>query len=165
MFALHGTHYQPSVMSFSVVKHPSTLVRPADPTPTGTLPLSSIDRVPFMRFSVIDAILVFRPGPDEPGKAIKEALSKALVPYYPVAGRIVDNSGTGQAEISCSGEGVWFVEASAACSLEDVKYFEGSPLPGREEQLLPCPPPDVAVSEISFWMQVCLVAICCFVLL
>ncbi|CAL9117486.1 unnamed protein product [Musa textilis] len=104
-------------MRFSVNKLAPELVGAAEPTPSGRLPLSSVDRTAVVRL-IIDLILVFEQGV-QPAKAIRSALSRALVHYYPVAGRIVEPI-PGEAEVDCTGDGVWFVEASVDCSLEDL---------------------------------------------
>uniref|UniRef100_J3LVX1 Uncharacterized protein n=1 Tax=Oryza brachyantha TaxID=4533 RepID=J3LVX1_ORYBR len=57
--------------------------------------------------------------------AIKTALSQALAYYYPLAGRATTGAGNGgQLGISCTGEGVAFVAATASCALGDVKLFD-----------------------------------------
>ncbi|KAK9160038.1 hypothetical protein Syun_006379 [Stephania yunnanensis] len=119
------------------------MVRPSKPTPTGTLNLSVIDKVIMLQFYVT-ALFVFRDGNENSANIIKEALSKALVPYYPLAGRLQDtddddDNGEGL-HISCTGEGVWFVEACANCSLADLNYLDEAPQ-GTQEKLIPYPFP------------------------
>lgn len=41
-------------------------------------------------------------------------------------------------EVACTGEGAWFIEASANCSLADIDYFEQQPLVFPKRQFLPC---------------------------
>ncbi|XP_072957330.1 acyl transferase 9-like [Typha angustifolia] len=137
-------------MSYSVTKSSPFLIPPSAPTPSSTLPLSSIDKTAAPRVTV-EFIQVFRHG-QEPTNAIKEAFAKALVYYYPVAGRIVE-SNPGEPEIECSGEGIWFVEASANCSLEDVNQLD-RPLRIPKEELLPHPPKDVKIEDCILLAQV-----------
>ncbi|XP_077217754.1 HXXXD-type acyl-transferase family protein [Tasmannia lanceolata] len=124
-------------MNFSVNKLAGAMVAPAGKTPSGTFDLSVIDRLPALRRKV-QTMHVFRHG-FEPSKVIKEALSKALVYYYPLAGRLVESGQGGLLQVACTGEGVWFVEASADCSLEAVDYLDDNPT-SSFFQLLPDPP-------------------------
>ncbi|KAF7150286.1 hypothetical protein RHSIM_Rhsim02G0205500 [Rhododendron simsii] len=50
---------------------------------------------------------------------IKNALSKVLVHYYPVAGRLAMDS-EGRPVVDCTGEGAVFVEAKADCGIEEI---------------------------------------------
>ncbi|KAJ6822543.1 acyl transferase 4-like [Iris pallida] len=138
-------------MSFSVTKKAPELVAPAEATPTGTLSLSSLDRLRGINYFV-EMIFVFSRG-EEPSKVIKEAISKVLVPYYPVAGRLTRDA-SGKMQVACTGEGMWFVEASADCALEDVDYLKEQPLMISSEQLLPCAPPEIDQSTLWFMVQV-----------
>ncbi|KAK9067741.1 hypothetical protein SSX86_011852 [Deinandra increscens subsp. villosa] len=108
-------------MEFSVTKSNGSLVAPSEPTPSTTLDLSRIDRLPVLRCNA-RTLHVFEPiGPrGAAGSTIREALSKALVPYYPLAGRLSSDGST----INCTGDGVWFVETTADCSLHSVDYFK-----------------------------------------
>ncbi|KAJ6810639.1 putative 3'-N-debenzoyl-2'-deoxytaxol N-benzoyltransferase [Iris pallida] len=138
-------------MSFSVTKKAPVLVAPAEETHTGgCLPLSFFDRLPAVNFFV-EVLFVFRHG-DEPAKVIREALAKVLVPYYPVAGRLVKDADDGKLQVACTGEGLWFVEASAGFGLEDVEYLECQPLRMPKEELLPLLPLDIDQSEVPFMM-------------
>lgn len=106
---------------FSVIRSSDSLVRPSGRTPSHVLDLSAMDRIPVLRCNA-RTLHVFRHGLDA-ARVIKEALSKALVPYYPIAGRLVE-SVPGELRVDCSAEGVRFVEATAGCKLESVGYFE-----------------------------------------
>jgi omega-hydroxypalmitate O-feruloyl transferase len=50
---------------------------------------------------------------------MKEALSKVLVHYYPLAGRL-SISTEGKLIVDCTGEGAVFVEAEANCEMEQM---------------------------------------------
>ncbi|XXG58610.1 hypothetical protein AAC387_Pa04g0883 [Persea americana] len=101
----------------------STMVRPAQDTYNGSLWLSSVDLVlprihtPSMYF--------YRPNGSanffEP-QILKEALGKALVSFYPMAGRLKKSEG-GRIEIDCNGKGVLFVEAETDAVLDDLGDF------------------------------------------
>lgn len=97
------------------------LVRPSEPTPSHILLLSSIDTLPPFRYYT-DTLHVFMHG-REPAKVIRRAISRALVFYYPLAGRLV-HSGDDDLRIACTGDGVYFVEAQAKCKLEDVNFLK-----------------------------------------
>nr|BAJ94464.1 predicted protein [Hordeum vulgare subsp. vulgare] len=113
----------------TVTKSPPALVPPAGPTPGGTLPLSSIDKTAAVRV-MVDFIQVFQSPPssdaDDQVAAMRQGFARALVPYYPVAGRIAEPS-PGEPVVDCTAEGVWFVEAAASCSLADVNGLEDRP--------------------------------------
>ncbi|KAJ6802529.1 acyl transferase 4-like [Iris pallida] len=139
-------------MGFTVTKNSQTLVVPSEPTPSGCLPLSFFDRLPMVRMFG-EMIHVFGRGV-EPAKVIREAVAKVLVPYYPVAGRLTEDTDDGQLQVACTGEGVWFTEASADCSLEDVSYLRSKPLMIPKEELLPSPPGGVDHKDLIFMIQV-----------
>ena len=120
----------------SVSKLSEGMVVPCEVTPSGTLGLSLIDALPALRDKV-RSLNVFRHGPNA-ATVIREALSKALVHYYPLAGRLVEAP---LLQLACTAEGVWFVEASAQCNLEAIDYLDNEILEWRL-QLLPQPPPE-----------------------
>lgn len=53
---------------------------------------------------------------------VKEALSKALVPFYPMAGRLRRDD-DGRIEIDCNAEGVLFVVAETSTVIDDFGDF------------------------------------------
>ncbi|MFS7976335.1 putative 13-hydroxylupanine O-tigloyltransferase [Helianthus anomalus] len=137
-------------MEFRVTKSNESLVAPCEPTPSETLDLSRIDRLPVLRCNA-RTLHVFEPigHHGAAGSTIREALAKALVPYYPLAGRLSSDGST----IECTGDGVWFVETSANCSLRSVGYFEDvTTIPF--DSLLPSPPPEDQGVDPLVLMQV-----------
>jgi hypothetical protein len=151
-------------MGFAVTRTGSSMVVPSSPTPRETLPLSALDRVPGLRHLVLslhvfdgaatakDGVVddvVDRKG--EPARLVREALGKALVDYYPFAGRFAEEGG--EVTVACTGEGAWFVEATAACTLEEVKHLD-HPMAIPKEELLPEPAPGVSPLDMPLMMQV-----------
>nr|A0A2Z5CVK5.1 RecName: Full=Myricetin 3-O-glucosyl 1,2-rhamnoside 6'-O-caffeoyltransferase AT2; AltName: Full=Acyltransferase 2; Short=CcAT2 [Crocosmia x crocosmiiflora]AXB26762.1 myricetin 3-O-glucosyl 1,2-rhamnoside 6'-O-caffeoyl transferase [Crocosmia x crocosmiiflora] len=141
-------------MSFTVTKTAPAVITPSEPTPSGhILPLSFFDRLPFLRVFLVDMIMVYGHG-DQPAKVIKEAVAKALVHYYPLAGRLTTDTDDGELSVACTGEGVWFVEATADCRMEDVNYLQVEPLMIPKEQILPSHPEGVDPYTLPFMIQV-----------
>ncbi|URE01763.1 3'-N-debenzoyl-2'-deoxytaxol N-benzoyltransferase [Musa troglodytarum] len=100
---------------------------------------------------LVDLIIVLKQG-REPATVIKAALPRALVPYYPIAGRIVEPAPVHRRsptpETAC---GSW---ASVDCGLKDVNSLE-HPLVLSKEELLSFAPPEVNEEESIFMLQVC----------
>ncbi|KAK8524719.1 hypothetical protein V6N12_029577 [Hibiscus sabdariffa] len=98
----------------------STIVRPAGETPKESLWNSNLD-ILIARFHV-PTVYFYKPNGSsdffDTGK-LKEALSRILVPFYPVAGRLgLDESG--RLEITCNAQGVLFVEAETSSVMEHL---------------------------------------------
>lgn len=108
----------------------ATIVTPSEPTPSRVLSLSALDSQLFLRFT-IEYLLVYKthPGLDQRATTarVKAALAKALVPYYPLAGRVrakPDGSGSTGLEVVCRAQGALFIEASSDHSINE---FEKAP--------------------------------------
>ncbi|KAL6843882.1 hypothetical protein ACP4OV_026453 [Aristida adscensionis] len=87
-------------------------VAPALPVQEHRLPLSNLDLLlPPLEVSVF--FCYTQPAPT--AAALKEALAKTLVAYYPLAGEVVANADD-EPELLCSGRGVDFTEASAGAA-------------------------------------------------
>ncbi|KAJ4957770.1 hypothetical protein NE237_024881 [Protea cynaroides] len=100
----------------------STMVRPAQDTPQIKLWNSNVDLVvPRVHTS---SVYFYRPNGSSNFNAsvLKETLSKALVPFYPIAARL-SRDGDGRVEINCNGEGVLFVEAETSSVIDDFGDF------------------------------------------
>ncbi|GMH01131.1 hypothetical protein Nepgr_002970 [Nepenthes gracilis] len=99
-----------------------TRVKPAEEISKGLYFLNNFDQ----NIAVIMRTLYFyrsdeqeKRGNDEATEIIRDSLSKVLVHYYPLAGRLAV-SPVGKLVVECTGEGVMFVEADANCSMEEI---------------------------------------------
>ncbi|KAK2388073.1 hypothetical protein P8452_26145 [Trifolium repens] len=102
-------------MGSSVRVKEVVVVTPSEPTPNGILLLSPLDSQLFLRFT-IEYLLIYRPGPGldkvTTTSRLKAALAKALVPYYPLAGRVRPRSDNNLGlEVLCKAQGAVFIEA------------------------------------------------------
>ncbi|KAL6838747.1 hypothetical protein ACP4OV_031461 [Aristida adscensionis] len=122
---------------FKVTRISEGAVKPAAATPEETLPLAWVDRHPTHR-GLVESMHIFRSGADAAPAVIRGALARALVFFYPLAGRIVEGAEAGAPAIRCTADGVYFAEAAAGCSLEEVRFLE-RPLLLRKEDLVPYP--------------------------
>ncbi|KAL6572782.1 hypothetical protein OROMI_013740 [Orobanche minor] len=108
-------------------KNQPIFICPKSPTPKKTLYLSNLDDQKFLRFS-IKYIYVFRKSVN--AETLKESLSRVLVEYYPLAGRLkkcVQNDDR-KLEIDCNGEGAVFAEAKMDLRAEEfVEFFAAKP--------------------------------------
>ncbi|XP_027069817.1 benzyl alcohol O-benzoyltransferase-like [Coffea arabica] len=134
-------------LTFRVTRQKPELVRPAKSTPRECKLLSDIDDQEALRIQ-IPFIQVYRnrddPGINEsrrrsdPVKVIREAIAKALVFYYPLAGRLREGPGR-KLMVECTGEGVLFIEADADVTLEQFGDAIQPPFPCLEELLYDVP--------------------------
>ncbi|ONK81368.1 uncharacterized protein A4U43_C01F28300 [Asparagus officinalis] len=112
---------------FSVTIGQPTLVAPETPTPHEFKYLSNIDDQMGLR-NHIPFIHVYRrpqngPGCD-PGPIIHQALSRALIHYYPLAGRL-RNGGKEKLVVECTGEGMVYRDADADVTIELLRKANG----------------------------------------
>ncbi|KAJ0084744.1 hypothetical protein Patl1_29404 [Pistacia atlantica] len=116
-----------------MIRKAPELISPAAPTPQEFKKLSDIDDQEGLKFHV-PSLFFYENSPSPslegkyPVKVIREALSKALVFYYPLAGRLREGDNR-KLLVDCNGEGILFTEADANVKLE---HF------GDEIQV-PCP--------------------------
>ncbi|PIN19367.1 benzyl alcohol O-benzoyltransferase [Handroanthus impetiginosus] len=119
---------------FKVKRCQPQLVVAEKTTPNEIKQLSDIDDQQGLRFLV--PIIFFYPprvgGELDPVKIIREGLAKALVCYYPFAGRIIEGP-NGKFMVNCNNEGVMFVEADADVKLEQLGDGILPPCPYMEE--------------------------------
>lgn len=137
-----ATHQKPTAL-FLINRKDVVLVKPAEPTPSETLSFSTIDNDPNLEL-LCQTLYVYQANPtsdhngdshaevsvtpesaEDPVLVVKAALAKALVYYYPLAGKLKRNS-DGKLQITCNGDGVPFMEASADCHLPSLNYFDGT---------------------------------------
>ncbi|KAM5583505.1 shikimate O-hydroxycinnamoyltransferase [Rosa sericea] len=128
-------------MTVNVSMRESTVVRPAVETPRQSLWLSNIDLV--QRTTHTPLVYFYKPS-DIAGagkdnnffdmRVLKDALSKALVPFYPLAGRLrqqKDEGENGRIEIDCNAEGALFAVANSSSCIDDFGNFAPTPEFGR----------------------------------
>ncbi|XP_058087723.1 benzyl alcohol O-benzoyltransferase-like [Magnolia sinica] len=112
-------------LDFSVQINGPELVGPHTSTPREFKYLSNIDdqmglrnHIPFIHFYPTNAT-----GTD-PVPIIRRALSMALIPYYPIAGRL-RNAENGKLVVDCCEEGVIFRQANANVTLAQLHEIDG----------------------------------------
>ncbi|PSR89370.1 Shikimate O-hydroxycinnamoyltransferase [Actinidia chinensis var. chinensis] len=101
----------------------ATMVRPEKETPKRRLWNSNVDLV--VPSFHTPSVYFYRPnGSDNffDAQVVRDALSRVLVPFYPMAGRLARDE-DGRIEIDCNGEGVLFVEARTDSSIDDFGDF------------------------------------------
>ncbi|KAF5749497.1 shikimate O-hydroxycinnamoyltransferase-like [Tripterygium wilfordii] len=101
----------------------STMVRPAQDEPTRTLWSSNLDVVASRKH--VSLVYFYRPITINGSNrsffdtgALKDSLSKVLVPFYPLAGRLGWDP-DGRIQVNCNGEGALFVEAYTTSAIND----------------------------------------------
>ncbi|KAH9312440.1 hypothetical protein KI387_027475, partial [Taxus chinensis] len=115
----------------------SVVVKPASETPEHQLWVSSLDL--FDQRHTVTAY-IYRPKSITHSHSnvcvlqiLRDALSKALVYFYPLAGRLIFDA-TGRIAVDCNGDGALFVEAVTDSQIDDLKDFC---LPSQLEPLVP----------------------------
>lgn len=89
-----------------------------------------------------------RQPPPDPFQVITAALSAALVPYYPFAGKLRRRAEDGLLELHCHlGDGVPVVSAVVDCQLSSVDYLDPESENEFTEQLVPNPNPNEDVIQ------------------
>ncbi|KAL4199292.1 hypothetical protein AMTRI_Chr03g144200 [Amborella trichopoda] len=143
-------------LEFSVTVSEPVLVTPSRPTPYEIKPLSDIDDQEGFRFQ-IPVVQFYRKDPKmdgrDPARVVRDALSEALVYYYPFAGRLREG-GNRKLSVECSGEGVLFVEGDADVSLEEFGDALQPPFPCWEKLLIHVPGSDGVIGCPLLFIQV-----------
>ncbi|KAL8550098.1 hypothetical protein ACS0TY_008796 [Phlomoides rotata] len=131
----------PKALTFNVTRKNAELIPPAKPTPHEFKPLSDVDDQEGLRFQ-IPVIQFYRKNPSmegkDPVKVIRDAIGKALVFYYPFAGRLREHAAR-KLVVECTGEGVMFIEADADVTLQQFGDALQPPFPCLEELLYDVP--------------------------
>ncbi|KAL6200254.1 hypothetical protein ACLB2K_030036 [Fragaria x ananassa] len=128
-------------MAVNVRLMESTVVRLATETPRQSLWLSNMDLVQSSTHTPSDYIYNQPKGADKVDMAVlKDSLSKVLVPFFPLAGRLKQKMDEGdrgrrRLEIDCNAEGALFAVADSSSCIDDLGDFASTPEFGRE--LLP----------------------------
>ncbi|MCD9637969.1 hypothetical protein HAX54_021573 [Datura stramonium] len=119
-----GTLYQPlesTIQDLKVTIHDTSLVFPSQETQRRPMFLSNIDQV--LNFDV-QTLHFFNANPEFPPEIVRErlriALSRVLVPYDFLAGRLKMNQESKRLEIDCNCAGAVFLVASSELTLEEI---------------------------------------------
>nr|CAB3499218.1 unnamed protein product [Digitaria exilis] len=128
-------------LKFTVRRKAAELVSPSSPTPRELKRLSDIDDQDGLRFH-IPVIQFYRRnalmGARDPAPVIRGAIARALVHYYPFAGRLRELEGRKLA-VDCTGEGVLFIEADADVRLDHFGDALQPPFPCLDELIFDVP--------------------------
>ncbi|KAH6801286.1 hydroxycinnamoyl-CoA shikimate/quinate hydroxycinnamoyl transferase [Perilla frutescens var. hirtella] len=113
-----------------IVIKESMMIKPMEETPSGSLWLSSLDLVMPDTYHTL-CVYFYRSdgsaGADFFDAAVlKAALSRALVEFYPYAGRLKTDD-NGRIEINCNCEGVFFSVAECDGTIDDLGGFSPRP--------------------------------------
>ncbi|GLT41095.1 hypothetical protein SLA2020_151850 [Shorea laevis] len=118
----------------SLYHNQPTLIQPITPTPNHYLYLSNLDDQKFLRFS-IKYLYVFKKAVSS--DTLKHSLSKVLVDYYPLAGRLRTAVHDDQKlEIDCNGQGALFAEAFMDITAEEFLQVSRKPNKSWSRKLL-----------------------------
>ncbi|KAF3447695.1 hypothetical protein FNV43_RR08398 [Rhamnella rubrinervis] len=135
-------------MSFQVKRCEPELVVPAKPTPREVKKLSDIDNQQALRFQ-LPGITFYKNNPNpsmegkDPAKVIREALGRALVYYYPLAGRLFEDCNNNNVlMVDCNGQGALFIEADADVEFDQLDHPIQPPFPFLDEVLYNAPGSD-----------------------
>lgn len=127
-------------------------VVPSEETPSRSIWLSNLDLL--VARAHTPTVYFYRSTGDPNFFAVeplKAALGEALVPFYPLAGRLGLDQ-TGRVEIKCTGEGVLFVVARSELSVDDFGDF--SPSDEMRKMLVPLPEsddPPLVMFQVTFF--------------
>ncbi|CAL4934240.1 unnamed protein product [Urochloa decumbens] len=128
-------------LKFTVRRKAAELVAPASPTPRELKRLSDIDDQDGLRFH-IPVIQFYRRnalmGARDPAPVVRDAVARALVHYYPFAGRLRELEGRKLA-VDCTGEGVLFIDADADVRLDHFGDALQPPFPCLDELIFDVP--------------------------
>nr|KJB68258.1 hypothetical protein B456_010G234900 [Gossypium raimondii] len=100
-----------------------SMIRPAQDTPKERQWISNLDLV--MPTDHVPLLFFYKPnGSSDYSKpqVLQEALSKTLVQFYPMAGRLGRDE-NGRLEILCNAEGVLWIEAETTSAMDDLDDF------------------------------------------
>ncbi|KAA8549479.1 hypothetical protein F0562_001163 [Nyssa sinensis] len=116
------------ITPFFLEKKDVVLIKPSKPTSPCVLSLSTIDNDHNLEL-ITQTIYVYQASVNstngsDPACVIEEALSKVLVYYYPLAGKLKRNS-DGKLRINSNEDGVPFLEATANCELSSLRSLDG----------------------------------------
>ena len=151
---LYCTTFHRKAMALEVQVIESSFVAPSEAMPQKGLRISSLDasladrgHIPtiyFYRSAVAATVNLF-----DVSVRLKESLAKALVAFYPFAGRL-DVDDDGRTQINCNSEGALFVVARSELAADDV--IDSMPSTELRRRFVPHiePPSTILAIQVSF---------------
>ncbi|KAI4379799.1 hypothetical protein MLD38_006049 [Melastoma candidum] len=132
-----GGDRAPRNMKMEIMSKTTFMVKPLDQESKGYLPLSEWDQTSDITHA--SAIYFFKPSRDLDGliESLTDSLSRVLVPFYPVAGRLRWTEGS-RLLLECNSAGVEFTAAKLNCGLDQLGDFT------------PCPEYEWLVPEVDY---------------
>ncbi|XP_057806869.1 benzyl alcohol O-benzoyltransferase-like [Salvia miltiorrhiza] len=133
----HAKMVSSKTLTFKVMRKNLELVSPAESIPYEFKYLSDIDdQDSFRRYFPLINFYEKNPSMEgkDPVKIIRDAVAKALVFYYPLAGRLREYVGR-KLVVECTGQGVVFIEADADVMLHHFGDTLYPPFPNLEDLL------------------------------
>ncbi|XP_059636696.1 spermidine hydroxycinnamoyl transferase-like [Cornus florida] len=108
----------------------SYIVKPAEQTPNDLMCLSDCDQTKAITHA--PTVYFYRPtskfdDTPSPIDILRDSLSKALVVFYPLAGRLHLIGGRGRLELHCNSMGALLLEAESETKIEDYGDFAPTP--------------------------------------
>ncbi|XP_004301775.1 PREDICTED: methanol O-anthraniloyltransferase-like [Fragaria vesca subsp. vesca] len=144
-------------LTFQIKRQLPELLTPAKPTPQEKKLLSEIDIQEGLRFQTPFILSYKNDNPSmkqkDPVEVIRDALRRALVYYYPFAGRVRKGS-NGKLLVDCNGEGIVFIEADADVTLEQLGDSLQPPCSFLEDFLFDVPGSDDILGTPLLLLQV-----------
>ncbi|KAM6561703.1 hypothetical protein CsatA_030942 [Cannabis sativa] len=101
-------------------------VRPNSPTPNHTLYLTNLDDQKMLRFS-IKYLYLYQKSATVNSDTLKRSLSRVLVDYYPLAGRLRNADDDQKLEVDCNAQGALFAEAFMDITADDFLQLSLKP--------------------------------------
>ncbi|KAK2445308.1 omega-hydroxypalmitate O-feruloyl transferase [Trifolium repens] len=108
-----------STVELNVKQGEPIRVQPKEETEKGLYFLSNLDQNIAVPMRTIYCFKSETRGNEKAAQVIKDALSKILVPYHPMAGKLIISS-EGKLIVDNTGEGAVFVEAEADCGIDEI---------------------------------------------
>ncbi|CAJ2641264.1 omega-hydroxypalmitate O-feruloyl transferase-like [Trifolium pratense] len=108
-----------STVELNVKQGEPIRVQPAEETEKGLYFLSNLDQNIAVPMRTIYCFKSETRGNEKAAQVIKDALSKILVPYHPMAGKLIIST-EGKLIVDNTGEGAVFVEAEADCNIDEI---------------------------------------------
>ncbi|CAL5051471.1 unnamed protein product [Urochloa decumbens] len=128
-------------MAATVERLTTELVVPAEETPAGAVWLSNLDLAARRGYTPTVYFYRAKGKPDFfDAAAFRDSLARALVAFYPLAGRLGADAATGRVQIDCTADGAVFVTARSEHYALDDLLNEFVPCDEMRDLLVPATP-------------------------